>query len=438
MSARRTLNQWLADPPEGAGLVGREERGRLARRALELGLPDARSEAWRYSSLAGLAEEELILAGAGPAPSAPQLTALTPEGVRLDRVVVVNGRLVPDLCEVGPLPDGTGFGSLRAMAKAAQAGLKEAAALLGRLDSLCRPGERMFSALNSALAGDAVGLWVPDGVKLERPLLVISLVLPGEEALLSQPRLLVVLGRGSQASVMESHGGFGGTPYFCNAVSEFHLGQGSVFEHLRVQRDSPAGRRVSGAFLRLEAGAQLRSHTFTTGGRSVRNEYQLDLAGEAAQGEVNGLALLRGESQVDNHTLVRHRVPDCTSHQTFRTILSDHSRGVFTGRIQVARDAQRTDAVQSCAALLLSDTAQALARPQLEILADDVKCTHGATVGSLDANSLFYLRSRGIPKNLARRLLIHAFCSDLLGRVRTSEMVNPLDRLVTRTLAEQP
>jgi Fe-S cluster assembly protein SufD len=296
----------------------------------------------------------------------------------------------------------------------------------------------MFSALNTALAGDAVGLWVPDGAKLERPLLVISLVLPGTQALLSQPRLLVVTGRESQASVMEAHGGFGNTPYFCNAVSEFHIGAGATFEHLRVQRDSPIGRRVSGAFMRLQAGARFRSHTFTTGGRSVRNEYGLELAGPKAWGEVNGLTLLRGESQVDSHTHIHHLVPDCESHQTFRTILSERSRGVFTGRIQVAQDAQRTDAVQSCSALLLSDSARAVARPQLEILADDVKCTHGATVGSLDPNSLFYLRSRGIPKNLARRLLIHAFCSDLLGRVRTSEMVNPLDRLVTRTLAEQP
>ncbi|MFA7331159.1 MAG: Fe-S cluster assembly protein SufD [Candidatus Delongbacteria bacterium] len=437
MNRARTLTGWLTDPPDDAGLVAGEARARLARRALELGLPTARDEAWRYSRLEGLAEEELLLAGEGPAPTAPQLTALTPEGVRVDRVVVVNGRLMPELCEIGPLPAGVGFGSLRAMARAAQGGLKEAADLLERLDSLCRPDQRMFSALNTALAGDATGLWVPDGVRLERPLLVISLVLPGADALLTQPRLLVITGRESQASVMEAHGGFGPTPYFCNAVSEFHLGAGATLEHLRVQRDSPAGRRVSGAFLRVEAGAHLRSHTFTTGGRSVRNEFQLELAGAGARGEVNGLSLLSGESVVDNHTHVTHLAPDCESRQTFRSILAERSRGVFTGRILVARDAQRTDAVQSFAGLLLSDTARALARPQLEILADDVKCTHGATVGSLDPDSLFYLRSRGIPKALARRLLIHAFCSDLLGRVRTSEMVNPLDRLVTRTLAEQ-
>jgi len=437
VSGARTVAEWLADPPATAGLVEGAERVRLARVARELGLPAPRDEAWRYSRVDDLADLRLELAGEGPMPRADQLTALTPEGVRVDRLVVVNGRLVPELSEIGPLPEGAGVGSLRAMAKAAREGIAGAAALLGRLDSLSRPEERMFSALNSALAGDAVGVWVPDGVELERPLLVISLVLPGEAPLLSQPRLLVVAGREARLSVMEAHGGFGGTPYICNAVSEFQVGAGAQVEHLRVQRDSAAGRRVSGAFLRVEAGGRLRSHTFTTSGRAVRNEYRLDLAGAGARGEVNGLSLLSGGSQVDSHTLVRHLEPDGRSRQSFRTILAGKSRGVFTGRIQVAMDAQRTDAVQSCSSLLLSEEAQALARPQLEILADDVKCTHGATVGSLDATSLFYLRSRGIPKDLARRLLIHAFCGDLLGRVRTSEMVNPLDRLVTRTLAEQ-
>ncbi len=437
MSGLRTLAEWLADPPAMAGLVEGDERRRLAGVALDLGLPNSRDEAWRYSRVDDLGDLRLELAGEGPMPRADQLTALTPEGVRVDRLVVVNGRLVSELCEIGPLPDGVGVGSLRAMAKAAREGVEGAASLLGHLDTLCLPDQRMFSALNSALAGDAVGVWVPDGVQLERPLLVISLVLPGAAPLLSQPRLLVVAGRGSRLGVMESHGGFGDTPYVCNAVSEFHVGAGAQVEHLRVQRDSAAGRRISGAFLRVGEGGRLRSHTYTTSGRAVRNEYRLDLAGTGARGEVNGLSLLTGGSQVDSHTLVRHLEPDGRSRQSFRTILAGRSRGVFTGRIHVAQDAQRTDAVQSCSSLLLSDEAQALARPQLEILADDVKCTHGAIVGSLDPTSLFYLRSRGIPRDLARRLLIHAFCVDLLGRVRTTEMLNPLDRLITRTLAEQ-
>ena len=434
--AARSLAGWLEDPPALAGLVEEPARAWLARGALERGWPGRGDEAWRYTSLAGLDEERFALAAESPAPTAAQLTALTPEGVLADRVVVVNGRIVPDLCEIGPLPEGAGFGSLRAMARAAREGVREAGLLLERLDSLCRPGERAFSALNSALAGDATGLWVPDGAHLERPLLVISLVLPGAETLLSQPRLLVVLGRESQASVMETHGGFGARPYLCNAVSEFHLGRGARLEHLRVQRDSAAGRRVSGAFLRLERDAQLRSHTFTVGGRLVRNEFRLELAEEGAEGEINGLALLREEAHADNHTLVEHLAPGCRSRQSFRSILAGRSRGVFTGRIRVATDALRTDALQNCAALLVSDEAQAVARPQLEILADDVKCTHGATVGSLDEGSLFYLRSRGIPRDLARRILIHAFCSGQLARVRTSEMVKPLDRLITRTLAE--
>lgn len=436
MSAARSLTSWLADPPAADGLLPQATRRVVALGALERGLPGPGDESWRFTRLDGLGEESFQLAAAGPLPDVDQLTALSPEGVVVDRLVLVNGRIVPELSEIGALPAGAGFGSLRAMKQAARDGVAEAALLLERLDTLSRPAGGVFSAINSALAEDAAGLWVPAGVRLERPLHVLSLMLPGATPLLAQSRLLVAMGEGSAATVVESNGGFGEAACFCNAVGEFLLGPGATLEHLRVQRDSGAGRRVSGTFLRLEREARARSHTFTTSGRLIRNEYRLELAGAGARGEINGLALLRDGTQVDNHTHLIHRAPDCSSRQSFRTILSDRSRGVFTGRIEVARDAQRTDAVQSCAALLLSPEARAVARPQLEILADDVKCTHGATVGSLDEGSLFYLRSRGIPRDLARRLLIHAFCSGQLGRVRTSELVSPLDRLITRTLAE--
>lgn len=436
MSQARTLDQWLEQPPAQDGLLQEEARREVAHLARELGLPAVRNEAWRYTRLGDLEQELLHLDPDAPLPDETQLRALTPEGIALDRMVVVNGRLLPGLCRIGPLPDGVGLGSLRTMRRAAREGDKGASLLLEHLDQLSQPRQRVFSAINSALAEDACALWVPQGVRLPRPVLVISLVLPQVGPLLSQPRLLAVLSPESQATVLEAHGAFGDTPYLCNAISEFHVEAGARLEHVRVQRDSPAGRRISGAFLRLKTDARARSHTFTLGGRTVRNEVHLELVEPGASGEINGLGLLKGDSHLDNHTHVTHLAPDCHSRQGFRTILAERSRGIFTGRIQVTRQAQRTDAVQQCASMVLSSDARAVARPQLEIHADDVKCTHGSTVGSLDANSLFYLRSRGIPGDLARRILIHAFCSAQLGRVRTGELVNPLDRLITRTLAD--
>ena len=436
MSQARTLAEWLEHPPARDGLLSTEARHEVARLATLLGLPGPRDEAWRYTRLSGLEEEALELGVEAPLPDEHQLRALTPEGVTLDRLVVVNGRPVPSLCQIGPLPDGVGIGSLSAMRQAAREGNSSAARLLEHLDLLSQSRQRAFSAINSALAEDAAALWVPEGVQLPRPLLVLSLVLPQAGPLLSQPRLLAVLGQHSQATVLEAHGGFGDKAYLCNAVSEFHVQAHARLEHVRVQRDSVAGRRVSGAFFQVMAGAQARTHTYTLGGRTVRNEIRMELVEPGASGEINGLGLLKGETHLDNHTHVAHLAPDCQSHQGFRTILAERSQGIFTGRIQVAKDAQHTDAVQQCASMVLSPEARAVARPQLEILADDVKCTHGSTVGSMDANSLFYLRSRGIPGDLARRILIHAFCSAQLGRVRASEMVNPLDRLITRTLAD--
>jgi len=432
----RTLVDWLRNPPLHAGFLPTEQQLELAHLAGGMGLPGTRDEAWRYTRLAGVEGDRLLLGYGGAVPDTAQLQSLTPEGVALDRLVMVNGRIVPELCEIGALPDGVGFGSLRAMRRAAEQGLREASLLLEHLDLLSRPRERVFSAINSTLGEDAAALWVPAGVHLPRPVLVISALLSHAGPILCQPRLLVVMGQDSRATVLEAQGGFGEGAYLSNGVSEFHLEARARLEHVRVQRDSATGRRVSGTFLQLKADARARSHTYTLSGRTVRNEYRLELVEPGAAGEINGLSLVKGESHVDSHTHVSHVAPDCRSLQSFRTILAERSRGIFTGRIQVAREAQRTDAVQQCAAMVLSPEARAVARPQLEILADDVKCTHGATVGSLDANSLFYLRSRGIPGDLARRLLIHAFCSAQVGRVRAGDMVNPLDRLITRTLAE--
>lgn len=435
-AASRSLADWLADPPAAPALLDGERRRAAAERFRELGLPTRRQEAWRYTDLGGLGGETFALPGEDwPSPVAAQLDALVPSGVDAHTLIFVNGLLRDDLSRVGDLPPGSGLGSLKGMARAAAEGVDGARAMLETLDRLAAENDGPFHALSSALAGEGCGLYLPDGAVLERPVQVIHLLL-GDQALLVQPRMLVMAGRGSRATVFESHGGREGSRTFCNSVAEFHLDEDAAVEHVRVQRDGPSGRRVCGLTARLAAGAEFRSHTFTLGGELVRNETRVKLEGPGARGEVNGLYLLKGESHVDNHTLIEHLSPDCTSGQVFKGVLDERSRGVFTGRILVAQDAQRTDAEQSSDSLLLSDKARGWTRPQLEIHADDVKCSHGATVGSLDEDSLFYLRARGIPGDLAKRLLIHAFASGLLGRVRTAPLLAPLDRLITRTLAE--
>jgi Fe-S cluster assembly protein SufD len=434
--AGRPLAAWLEDLPTGPALLSVQRRRRAAEAFLREGLPTRRLEDWRYTDLGSLGEERFLLEDEGPSqPVAAQLDALIPTGVAGDTLVFVNGRLRPDLSAVGDLPAGVVLGSLQALRRSATAAGEANGAMLAALDAAEAAGDGVFGALNAALAGEGCGLYLPAGLRLERPVQVIQLSI-GKAPLLVQPRLLVIAEEGSRATVFEAQGALDAGRSFCNSIAEFHLGAGAQVEHIRVQRDDADGRRVSGLDARIGAEADFRSHTLTTGGALVRNESRLRLEGAGARGEINGLYLLDGQSHVDNHTRVEHLVPDGSSRQVFKGVLDGRSRGVFTGRIYVAQDAQRTDAEQSANSLLLSDEARGWTRPQLEIYADDVKCTHGATVGSLSADSLFYLRARGLPASLARRLLIHAFASELLARVRTAPLIAPLDRLITRTLAE--
>ena len=249
------------------------------------------------------------------------------------------------------------------------------------------------------------------------------------------PRTLVFATKGSSATVVEIQCSLGDGAYHSNGVTEFVIGEDADVEHVRVQGDTGEGHRIAGVYAELSAGSTFRSHTLTFGGALVRNESSLRLTGGNAHGEINGLYLLDGKAHVDNHTLVDHVVPDCTSNQLFKGILQSESQGVFTGKVHVHQDAQHTDAMQSSASLLLSDEARSWARPQLEIYADDVRCSHGATVGSLDQDSLFYLRSRGIGLERARRLLVHAFASEVLSRVQIRELLPLLDRMVRQQLS---
>ncbi len=404
--------------------------------ALEKGLAIQDAEDWRYTRMPELLDEAFAAEAPQRRFSEEELKPLIPEGVEACRLVFVNGNFRADLSICSGLPEGLVMGSLKLLAERVASGDTQASRLFSEMDQLADAGNRSWSALNGALAGDGLGLLIPEGLRLERPIHVLHMVDAASAPLLVQPRLLVLAGADSHVTLVESHGGPDGTSYFANAVSEFQLAEGAFVEHVNIQRDSSHARRVTGLFARLASRAEFRSHSFTCGGQQIRNEVRVELAGENSLGEINGLSLISGSEHVDNHTWIEHRVADCKSRQMFKSLLGGESTSIFTGRIHVDQQAQRTDAVQAGDALLLSDRARSVARPQLEIYADDVRCTHGSTVGSLDETGMFYMRSRGIPQNLARRILMHAFASDLLGRLACHELAAPLDRLITRTLAE--
>jgi Fe-S cluster assembly protein SufD len=277
-------------------------------------------------------------------------------------------------------------------------------------------------------------VYLPANAVLEHPVHLLFLSTAGPEPSFSAPRVLIVAEPGSHASLIESYAGLGQLPYLTNAVTEVILGEGAGLDHYRIQREGPSGFHVSTHRVHEAAGCAYTAGTVTLGGHLVRNHLTTVLDGEGVQSTLDGLYLVDGQDHVDSHTLVEHAQPGCSSHELYKGILSGQGTGVFRGRILVRPNAQKTDAYQSNRNLLLSPRAQVDTQPQLEIYADDVKCSHGGTVGQLDPEAIFYLRARGLGEDSAFRLLTHAFAGQVLERIRLAPVRERLDQLVIEKL----
>jgi Fe-S cluster assembly protein SufD len=274
-----------------------------------------------------------------------------------------------------------------------------------------------FVALNMAFLDDGACIQVAAGAVVQQPIHVVFLAQNGSRSMMAHPRVLVVLGANSQASIVETYAGPPGARYFTNTVTEIVLGENAVLDHYKLQYESDEAFHVGAIHVRAERSASCTSHSVSIGGALVRNDVVAVLDGEGVECTLNGLYVADAHRLVDHHTTIDHARPHCGSREVYKGILAGHARGVFNGKIIVRPDAQKTDAKQTNRALLLSEDAVINTKPQLEIFANDVKCTHGAAVGQLDDEALFYLRSRGLSDREGRRLLIHAFAADVLNRL---------------------
>jgi len=363
------------------------------------GLPSRRAEAWRYTDLRPIAEVEFA------EPLLSVTAALPLPAQRLPRrAIFVDGRFREGLSELGD--NAVALGSLAADLPAAE----------GRLGRLARPEEHPLAALNTALFEDGLTVTVPAGIDAGG-LELSHFVLAAERPLACHPRHLIRLEAGARLLLLESAQGDVATRYLHNPVFEIEIAEGASLVHVRLSQEGEAGFQLGTIYARIEAGGTYDNFTLNAGGRLVRNEIHTVLAGPEAACHMNGAQLLRDGQHADTTTVLDHAAPDCRSRQTYKTVLSGRSRGVFQGRIHVHQVAQRTDGYQMNQALLLSPEAEIDSKPQLEIYADDVKCSHGATVGALDADQLFYLRARGIPEPAARTMLIDAFLQDVVDTI---------------------
>lgn len=400
------------------------------------GFPTTRDEDWRFTNVAPIVERAFPpVDGSGgrlePGAAGEYLVA----GLTGPTLVFVDGHYAHDLSRPGREVRGVEVGSLAALL---HRGGDEMHADLARHAEV---DDRPFAALNTALFEDGAYVRVAPGVVAEEPVQLVFVSTGSRPNGSTHPRVLVIAGANSQVRLLETFAGPAGTTYFTNAVTEIVAYDGAVVDHYRVQRESEQAFHIGQTQLRASRASSISSLAIAVGGAIARHDAVAVLAGEGASCTLNGLYLARGTQLVDNHTEIDHATPHGTSHEVYKGILGGRSRGVFNGRIRVRVDAQKTDAKQTNKTLLLSGEAQINTKPQLEILANDVKCTHGATVGQLSQEALFYLRSRGIGADDARSLLIRAFAMDLLTGIRLEPVRAELDRLLaTRlpgTLAEK-
>jgi len=375
-----------------------------------LGFPSLRDEEWRFTRTRPIAEVDFHPATEATSVDEAAIVARTFDDSHCHRLVFVNGRVAPSLSRISK-QRGVWMGALSLAL--GERGDRVRTLLASRID-LTR---QRFAALNTAFWKDGMYLEVADSVVLEKPIHVVHVTVPGATPAMTHPRLVVIADRSAEVTIVESHVALGDAPYFTNAVSELVCGDNACVTHWKVQRESTRAFHIALQHATLGSNVRFSTMNVTMGGALVRNDVHTILDGEGIDARVDGLYLAGGRQHVDNHTFIRHAKPHCHSFELYKGILDGHARGVFNGRIYVDPVAQKTDAKQENNCMLLSDDARINSNPQLEIFADDVKCTHGAAIGKTDDDAVFYLRSRGIPATDARDLMVYAFASEVLGRI---------------------
>jgi len=405
---------------------------KIRREALQhftrMGFPSMRNEEWRFTDVSSLnntgfkpAADTLVKA------TEPLFKPFFLNDPQHSRLVFLNGQYIPEL-SVTHSPSGVYISGL------ADALHKMPELVQKYITRYANYTDREFTALNTAFLHDGAFLYIPDGVLLDNPVHFIYLTSTAGNTLVTHPRNLVVAGANSAVTVLESYAGADDDKYLTNPVTEVIAGENAVVEHYKIQQESLQAYHIAALFVHQQRSSTVNLHSYSFGGAIVRNDVIDVLAGEGCSNHLNGLYLAGGSRLVDNHTTIDHARPHCSSRQVYHGILDGSARAVFSGKIHVRPEAQKTDAIQSNKNLLLADSAMVDTKPQLEIFADDVRCTHGGTVGQIDENGVFYLRSRGINEKLAKEMMIHAFAGEILRTVRNEEILNRIYSMVLARL----
>ena len=424
----RFLTQFEELPPREDAL--RPLREDALSRFRKLGLPTRKQEDWKYTSVRPIEQTAFRLPGAREPMSKEQADAQAVPGLEAHRLVFVNGRFAEELSSPGALPEGV---QLRSLSEAAADEATSVPESLTQHSGLEFSG---FTALNAAFLEDGAVVEIARNVQCPTPIELLFLSAPGDnEPFVFHPRVFLRLQQGAEATVIEHHAGLDGASNLNNVVTEVELSDQARLEHYRIQRETTAGFHIGSVHVSQARASRYVNHNINLGGALVRNDLDVRLEDTEAEAVFNGLYLVSSKQHVDNHTRVDHAAPHTYSDEYYKGVLDGTGRAVFNGKVHVAKDSQKIEAHQKNDNLLLTKLAEIDTKPELEIYADDVICSHGATVGQIDADALFYLRSRGISEEKARDLLTYAFAESVIERMPLIEVREWLEELVVNRVS---
>ena len=404
-------------------------RERALEEFIDRGFPTTAEEDWRYTDLTRVAQRSFdYLDGAPQEPLEDYGGIVEKQGLRLPNMhalVFVNGIYQPDYSPSGTLPNGVYVSRFNNLVEQQTEWLERG------LGAIADIGDWHLAALNTAFLNDGVILVTEDDKQLTETLYVLNIAV-GQKTTV-QPRLLISLGRGSSATVVEHYLSTG--PSFTNAITEIHCGPGAQLEYCKLQQEHESAFHLAAQHVRLDEDSRFHGVNVDLGGQLSRNDLQVELRGKGAETSLHGLFMAQGNAHIDNHTLLDHAAPHCMSREDYHGVLADKARGIFNGKVLVQIGAQKTDAELQSRNLLLSPGAEINTKPELEIYADDVKCSHGATTGQLDKDAMFYLRAKGISQLEARDMLVAAFTRVIIEQIDSAELREPVAAAVAQRLA---
>jgi Fe-S cluster assembly protein SufD len=396
------------------------------------GFPTTKDEEWRFTNISPITRGLFapILHSTITDANRKKLDSILLHGFREHRLVFINGYYADEFSEISTNSNEVIIGNLREILESNPDLIKK------YISKHSANQESAFTSLNTSFINDGAAIIIPDNTVIQEPFYIVYLSTNVDSPFVSYPRSLIIVGKNCQISIVEHYTSLSENIYFTNAVTEIEAADNSVITHTKLQTESTKSFHIHSTFFHQDRGSNVTSNTVMIGGAIARNNITSVLDGENIECTLNGLSLATGEQLIDNHTTIDHTKPNCRSHELYKAILDGNSRGVFNGKIYVKKDAQKTDAKQTNKTLLLSDQATMNTKPQLEIFADDVKCTHGATVGYLDSDSIFYLRSRGIDEAVARDILTYAFANDVINRISIESIREYTNRILYTRLKQ--